>query len=194
MSRFCAAHRLPRAGVDPIDDAATALAVIRLAAQQPPTHETIALVLDGDRIAAGPSSWSTAPSSRTRCSMSSRRSPSRSPRAAATARSSSRQCVPHGGPLDADEDRWLEASDLADDAGVELIEWFVLDGNGGCVEPSRAPRGPTAMGLSVSVSVLDAQPGSVAGRRHAAGAAARGCSTSSAPAATIAGRCSSGMS
>ena len=49
MSKFCGAHRIPRAGVDPIDRRRAALAVIRLAMHDPPTDETIALVLDDDR-------------------------------------------------------------------------------------------------------------------------------------------------
>ena len=126
--------------------------------------------------------------------MSSSTSPGRSPRPAGDGALVVASVRPHGRPLDADEDRWFEASDLAEDAGVELIEWFVLDGNGSFVEPSRALGGPTTMGVTVSESVLDAPPGSVAGRRHAAGAAVRGSPTSIAPAATIAGRCSSGMS
>ena len=49
MSMFCAAHRAPRAGVDPIDGAAAALAVVALAMRHPPVDETIALDLDPDR-------------------------------------------------------------------------------------------------------------------------------------------------
>jgi hypothetical protein len=33
---------------------------------------------------------------------------------------------PGQGPLDGDADRWLEMSDLAAAAGVELLEWFVI--------------------------------------------------------------------
>jgi hypothetical protein len=36
---------------------------------------------------------------------------------------------PGGGPQADDADRWLEASDIADDLGVELVEWFVIGGD-----------------------------------------------------------------
>ena len=128
MSRFCAAHRLPRAGVDPIDDAA-ALAVIRLALHQPPIHETVALVLDGDRtgrtvvVVDG----TEQPDSVLAVVETLAESIAASGRDGALVVASMR---PNGGPVEADEHRWLEASDLADDVGVELVEWFVLDGEG----------------------------------------------------------------
>ena len=145
MSKFCAAHRLPRAGVDPIDDAATALAVIRLAAQLPPTHETIALVLDGDHrgrtvvVVDG----TEQPDSVLDVVETLAESIAASGGDGALVVASVR---PRGGPLDADEDRWLEASDLADDAGVELIEWFVLDGNGGWWSPRELLGDPPRWG------------------------------------------------
>ena len=43
---------------------------------------------------------------------------------------SSPACDPTGAPIRrsaADVDRWLELSDLAEQAGVELLEWFVID-------------------------------------------------------------------
>ena len=125
MSMFCAAHRPPRAGIDPIDSAAVALAVIGLAMRHPPIHETIALVLDPDRrgrtvvVVDGTAepdavldvvervAGSIAAAGRTGCVV------------VATVR-------PGGGPIEGDDDRWLEASDLADDLGVDLLEWFVI--------------------------------------------------------------------
>ena len=125
MSMFCAAHRPPRAGIDPIDSAAVALAVIGLAMRHPPIDETIALVLDPDRrgrtvvVVDGTAepdavldvvervAGSIAAAGRTGCVV------------VATVR-------PGGGPIDGDDDRWLEASDLADDLGVDLLEWFVI--------------------------------------------------------------------
>jgi hypothetical protein len=128
MSMFCAAHRLPRAGVDPIDSAAAALAIVALAMRRPPVDETIALVLDADHrgrtvvVVDGTSdldavldvvervAGSVAAAGRTGCLV------------LATVR-------PGGGPVDGDDDRWLEASDLADDVGVDLLEWFVITGD-----------------------------------------------------------------
>jgi hypothetical protein len=125
MSTFCGAHRLPRASVDPIDSPDAALAVIDLAVRRPLTHETIALVLDADRrgrtvvVVDGTEEpdavldvvetvgASIASTGRSGCLV------------LATVR-------PGGGPLSDDDDRWLEASELADDLGVELLEWFVI--------------------------------------------------------------------
>lgn len=36
---------------------------------------------------------------------------------------------PQPGALDGDADRWMEASTIAEDAGSELIEWFVISGD-----------------------------------------------------------------
>jgi len=128
MSMFCAAHRPPRAGVDPIDSAAAALAVVALAMRHPPVEEIIALVLDPDRrgrtvvVVDGTSdpdavldviervAGSIAAAGRTGCVV------------LAMVR-------PGGGPVDGDDDRWLEASDLADDVGVDLLEWFIIAGD-----------------------------------------------------------------
>ncbi len=128
MSIFCAAHRVPRANVDPIDGAAAALAIVDLAMHHPPTDETIAVVLDADRrgrtivIVDGTTNPDSVLDVVERVAGS----------IAATGRPG---CVvlatirPGGGPLDGDDERWLEASELADDVGVELLEWFVVSGD-----------------------------------------------------------------
>src|SRR5690606_990117 len=36
---------------------------------------------------------------------------------------------PDAGPLPGDAERWMEASDTAADAGVRLLEWFVIGGD-----------------------------------------------------------------
>ncbi len=131
-------HRRPRAGVDPIVDASSALEVVALALHQPPRDETIVIALDdascgtailvvadtvepdavldvvelvaagagGDRRAGGIVVASMRVSRRSRLFDASRD----------------------------DADRWLEMSALTDDAGLQLIEWFVLD------EQIRCPR------------------------------------------------------
>ena len=140
MSMFCAAHRPPRAGIDPIDSAASALAVIALAMRHPPLDETIALVLDPDRrgrtvvVVDGTTepdavldvvervAGSIAASGRPGCLV------------LATVR-------PGGAPLDGDDDRWLEASDIADDLGVDLLEWFVISADTPSIAAhARCPR------------------------------------------------------
>lgn len=128
MSSFCGFHRLPRAAHDPIDSARSALAVVDLALRRPLTDETIVLVLDHDRrgrtivVVDGTAepdavldvvervAGSIAATGRPGCVI------------VATVR-------PDGGPQPGDADRWLEASDIADDLGVELVEWFVVGGD-----------------------------------------------------------------
>ena len=135
MSRFCGAHRtFPRAGVDPIDDAVTALSVIRLAVHRPPIAETVALVLDSERrgrtvvVVDGTDEPDAVLDVVEHLAESIAETGDGGALVIATVR-------PGGHPLEADEDRWLEASDLAEALGVELLEWFVLDGNGGTWSP-----------------------------------------------------------
>jgi hypothetical protein len=149
VSQFCGAHRAPRAGIDPVDSAPAALAVIQLAMHLPPTHETIALVLDDDLrgrtivVVDG----TDHPDSVLDVVERLVDSIASSGRDGALVVASIR---PDHGPLDGDGDRWLEASELADAAGVELLEWFVIDGAPGAGtawcprdllgEPPRWPR------------------------------------------------------
>jgi hypothetical protein len=121
VSRFCSVRRIPRGGIDPIRSAADALAVFALAA--PFGNDTVALVLDQERrgntivVVSG----TTAPDALfdvidlclTRCDVS----------VGALVIATSRP----GGHITTDDvDRWVEASLQCDDAGVELVEWFVI--------------------------------------------------------------------
>jgi hypothetical protein len=126
VSKFCGAHRAPRAGIDPVADASTALAVIQLAMHRPLIAETIALVLEVDRrgrtvvVVDGTDDPDSVLDVVERLADS----------IASTGRDGALVLAsvrPHAGPLPGDGDRWLEASELADAAGVELIEWFVID-------------------------------------------------------------------
>ena len=127
MSQFCGAHRAPRAGIDPVESAPAALAVIRLAMHLPPTHETIAVVLDDDHrghtivVVDGTEHPDSVLDVVERLADSIVASGRDGSLVVASIR-------PGRGPLEGDGDRWLEASDLADAAGVELLEWFVVDG------------------------------------------------------------------
>jgi hypothetical protein len=120
----------PRAFVDPVDDADAALAVIRLAAQQPLQHETLVLPLDhdsrgGNIIAVSgtddPDSVLVVVERLCHafwhgfdvCSI-----------VVATVR-------PDGETAEhertrSDGERWWAASRLADAYGIELVEWFVI--------------------------------------------------------------------
>ena len=128
MSRFCGAHRLPRAAVDPIDSPRAALAVVDLALRRPLTHETIALVLDHDRrgrtivVVDGTGEPDAVVDVVERVAESIAATGHPGSLVVATVR-------PGGGAEPGDEDRWLEASDLADSLGVELVEWFVIGGD-----------------------------------------------------------------
>jgi hypothetical protein len=125
VSQFCGVHRAPRAGIDPIDSPTAALAVIKLAMHLPLTTETIALVLDADRrgrtvvVIDG----TDEPDSVLEVVERLGDAIATSGRDGALVLASVR---PGGRPLDDDGDRWLEASDLADELGVELVEWFVV--------------------------------------------------------------------
>lgn len=140
MSTFCGARRLPRAAIDPIDSASAALAVVKLALHRPLTHETIVLVLAPDRRGqtivvvdgtADPDSMVGIVEHF----------------AEAGALAGGGGCLvvatvrPAGGPLPGDDERWLEASDIAERAGVELLEWFVVGGDHSSPEVSAwCPR------------------------------------------------------
>jgi hypothetical protein len=125
VSQFCGVHRAPRAGIDPITSEAAALAVIRLAMHVPLAFETIALVLHADHrgrtvvVVDG----TREPDSVLEVTERLAESISSSGRAGALVLASVR---PGGQPSADDGDRWLEASELAEAVGVELIEWFIV--------------------------------------------------------------------
>jgi hypothetical protein len=133
VSKFCGAHRAPRAGVDPIVDAGGALDVVQLAMSSPPTEETIVVVLDEDHrgrtvvVVDGTNDDDAVLEVVERVAASMAGAPD-GPGAMVVA------SIRIGrGPSAADGDRWLEASDLAEDAGVELLEWFVVQADGDAI-------------------------------------------------------------
>lgn len=127
MSQFCGVHRPPRAGIDPIDSADAALAVIRLAATRPLRAEVIVLVLDGDRrgrtivIVDGTEDPDAVVEIVERLTESLGTIGAEGDAALVVA-----SVRPNGGPLHGDDARWLEASELAERGGIELLEWFVI--------------------------------------------------------------------
>jgi hypothetical protein len=125
MSRHHTTHRPPRAHVDRVADAADALALIALAMHDPMQPEVIAFLLDDtgrggtivvvtDAVALD----AVLAVVETMCL------------AAAADQSLCRLVVasvrPQGATLPGDIDRWLEATDIADTHGVDLIEWYVI--------------------------------------------------------------------
>jgi hypothetical protein len=121
----CSRHRTPRAGVDPIDHPDTALAVVTLAADDPPRPATIVLLLDHEHRGV----CVTVVSGTARADDSVEVADHLAGVATTTGRIGAMVVAtvrPGGGLLDDDVDRWLEMSELVGAHGVELLEWFVL--------------------------------------------------------------------
>jgi hypothetical protein len=123
-SPFCSSHRAPRAGV-PIRSELEALAVVSLAMHRPHVDETIVLLLDHERrgITVAVVSGTTDPDAVldvVECVSAAGEGTGRlGALVVATVR-------PARGMVLGDADRWIEASQLADDHGVELVEWLVI--------------------------------------------------------------------
>jgi hypothetical protein len=125
------ATRLPRAGIDPIDHEATALAVVRTAAAWPLRHETILVLLDDAHCGIGlvVVSGTTEPDAVLVVAERILDPVVHEGRVAAAIVASVR---PDGPPEAGDDrdltdaDRWLELDEIATGCGVELLEWFVL--------------------------------------------------------------------
>lgn len=135
-------HRPPRAGIDPIGDAADALAALSLALHWPLRAETIVMLLDDERrgITLVVVSGTRRPDDVVEVIERLADPAAHGGRVAAIVAASIR---PGAGRndletdrvdddhsdtyrIDADVDRWLEMSDLAAQSGVELVEWFVV--------------------------------------------------------------------
>jgi len=123
-------RRLPRAGIDAIDDAESALAMIALAIDHPLRHETIVIVLDQARrgrtvVVVDGTEEPDAVIDVVECITQADESIG-----AIVVCSVRPPCTAHGADgadaTDADVDRWLEMSEVADVVGVEVLEWFVV--------------------------------------------------------------------
>lgn len=117
-------RRLPRAGIDPIDHPDTALAALALAVGRPLRSETVLLLLDEARCGRAIVTVSgTAEPDQVvevvECIAQGNGSEHLGAIVVASVR-------PVGGDDPGDVDRWLEMSDIAESAGVELLEWFVI--------------------------------------------------------------------
>lgn len=132
MSRLCPTKRLPRALVDPIDSAADALTLIDLTMKDPPGCNTVAILLDHERrgISIFTVTGTTHPDAMfdvldiiidagTEGDLD----------LGGVILASVR---PDGRVEPADVDRWLEASDMTEFAGLELVEWFVVGAETSC--------------------------------------------------------------
>lgn len=123
--------RLPRAGIDPITDPATALGLLRVAACTT-RHETILVLLDEARRGLGLVVVSDTSDPDAVVDIAERvLDPAvHGGRVAAAIVASVRPDGPRCA-LD-DADRWLELDHVVGRARVELVEWFLLDGGISC--------------------------------------------------------------
>lgn len=126
MSKFCGAHRAPRAGVDVIDAAPAALAVVALAMSSSSVAETIMLVLDDARRGRSLIVVDGTVDPDAVLEVVERLADSVAATGLTSAALVAASVRPGTGPLPGDADRWLEASEMAENVGVELIEWFVI--------------------------------------------------------------------
>jgi hypothetical protein len=127
-------YRLPRAGIDTIDRAETALLMVAMAIQQPLRAETIALLLDEQRrgIAVAVVSGTHRPDDVLEVVECFTRNSTHGGRVGNIVVASVRPDTADEATIATDVDRWLEMSDIAEQAGVELLEWFVIDGDVTC--------------------------------------------------------------
>jgi hypothetical protein len=142
VSKFCGAHRAPRAGIDPITGPAAALAVIRLALASPPCEETIVVLLDPQRRGRTVVVVDGCRGDDDVIEIVERLAEAIAGRppddtgdgwlgGLVVASVRRNRGIDHH-----DADRWLDASDVAERFGVELIEWFVIDARAG-IPPER---------------------------------------------------------
>ena len=127
-------HRLPRAGVDRISCAETALLMLAMAIQQPLRAETVTLLLDAERrgIAVAVVSGTHQPDDVLEVVECFTRSAAHGGRVGGIIVASVRPEVSDEDTVATDVDRWLEMSDIAEQVGVELLEWFVINGDVTC--------------------------------------------------------------
>ncbi len=138
----CSAHRVPRAGLDPIDGPAAALAVVRLAVHLPLEPETVVLLLDHERCGAVISvvNETHRPDDVLEVVECLTGAAAGTDRVGAVVVASVRPGAAEPDPRD--PDRWLEMSDISDLVGIELVEWFVLGRRTWCPRDliGEAPR------------------------------------------------------
>ena len=131
MFEFANIHRLPRAGVDPIESPYDALRIFTFAMTAPPCNEIIVVTLDAERrgrnllVANETIEPDTFVGVIDSIAAISAGDPHVHGLIVATVR-------PSGGVDYDDLDRWDEADELCEAAGIDLIEWFVLGSTISC--------------------------------------------------------------
>jgi len=132
MSRFCLTNRIPRALVDPIDSPGEALSLIDYTMKHPPQSDTIAILLDHERrgLTIFNVTGTTDPDAMFDVlDIIVDVGDGGSDQLGGVILASIR---PEGRVEPADVDRWLEASDLVELGGLELVEWFVIGDDTAC--------------------------------------------------------------
>lgn len=125
MSTYPHPRRVPRARIDTIACADDALTLIRGVLAVPPRHETIVIVLDVSHRGLGVVSVSdtTRPDAAVTVVECLAKPDLFGGEGAALIVATVRP----GGTVDErDIDRWFETSDISEQAGLELVEWFVV--------------------------------------------------------------------
>lgn len=120
------ADRVPRAGLDPITDAESALAVIRLAVDEPARPKTIVVTLDERRCGVHLAVITRTTSDDDVVDITERLLEGAEPTdeiEAIIVASVRPGCT---GPCEHDLVRWSRIDGVAGDFGVELVEWFLI--------------------------------------------------------------------
>jgi hypothetical protein len=127
MSSSCSLHRLPRAGVDRIDSELVARSMLGLMVSDPMRTETIVLLLDHERRGIGVLVVSGTIPLDSIFDVLDVITSIELDELGSVVVASVRRPVPGIDDLDElDVDRWLECSSMLEDAGIELVEWFVI--------------------------------------------------------------------
>jgi hypothetical protein len=133
MSNACSLHRLPRAGIDPIDSELMALSMLSLMIDEPMRSETVVMLLDHEHCGIALLVVSRTVPFDSLFDVLDVVIQSEHPDLGAIVVATVRPPVPGVADLDeADVDRWLEASEMVEDAGLELLEWFVIGATVNC--------------------------------------------------------------
>jgi len=137
-------HRLPRARIDPIVDPTTALRLVRAAMALPPRPETVVVLLDDAHCGVAIVSVDgTADPDQVVAVVECLANPAlvESDVAAMIVAS----VRPDHLLDDRDGDRWFEMCDVAEQVGIDVVEWFVVGGRVNCPRDLAGvpPRWPT---------------------------------------------------
>ncbi len=178
MSNACSIHRLPRAGIDPIDSEFMALSMLSLMIDAPMRSETVVMLLDHEHRGISLLVVSRTVPFDSLFDVLDVVIQSQHPELGAIVVATIRPPAPGVPDLDEDDvDRWLEACEMVEDAGLELLEWFVIGATVNC--PPR-PRPRTAALDGAAMMRLRSRcgpvvpPATVGARRRAAVARVRG--------------------